>query len=251
MQGGSDASALVDDRRPPEPYHWDHCPPGVQALGRGCHPDGSCPLNRLMLKTGPLPRSHRSSCSATSTAACLRSAHSQTIATRQPAWSRSRRLRRSRSVFASNLARQNFSRDVGVVVYGQPACRCQKQPCTKHTAPNRRNTRSGVPGSRRSCRRYRSPLAWMALRSTSSGRVSLLPIPAIMRERVARSTISAIIVPGRPPEEHHGQQTTREGSEADRPIWFSPATRDAVELVHRIAGSTRSLGDISPFECDP
>ena len=120
------------------------------------------------------------------------------------------RLRRSRSVFASNVARQNSGRVVGVVAYGQPACRCQKQPCTRHTARNRRNTRSGVPGSLRSCRRYRSPRAWMARRRASSGRVFLLPIPAIMRERVARSTMSAIVVPARPSEEDGRQQATRE-----------------------------------------
>ena len=218
---------------------------GVRAPGRTPDPGG------LVSNTRALPRSQRSSFCTISSRACLRKAHSQTIATRQPACSRSCSLRPSRSVFASNLACQNSGRVAGVVAYGQPACRCQKQPCTKHTAPKRRNTRSGVPGRRRSCRRYRSPLAWMARRSMSSGRVSLLPIPAIMRERVARSTMSAIVVPGRPPEEHHEQQTTREVSGADRPAWFSPATRDAVGWVYRVAGSARCLGAISPFECDP
>ena len=40
--------------------------------------------------------------------------HSQTTATRHPAWSSSRRCRRSRSTFSSNLARQNSSRVLGV-----------------------------------------------------------------------------------------------------------------------------------------
>ena len=218
---------------------------GVRAPGRTPDPSG------LVSNAGALPRSQRSSSCTISSRACLRKAHSQTIATRQPVCIRSCWLRSSRSVFASNLACQNSGRVAGVVAYGQPACRCQKQPCTKHTAPNRRNTRSGVPGRRRSCRRYRIPRAWMARRSMSSGRVSLLPIPAIMRERVARSTISAIVVPGRPPEEHHGQQLTREVLDADRPAWFSPTTRDAVEWVYRFAGSARCLRAISPFECDP
>ena len=148
-----------------------------------------------MSNSRSLPCSHRSIRRAMSRSTRWRNAHSQTIATRQPALSKSRRLRRSLSVFASNFARQNSSRVVGIVVYRQPACRCQKQPWTKQTASNRRNTRSGVPGSRRSCRRYRSPRAWMARRRVSSGRVSLLPIPAIMRDRVARSTVSAIVVP--------------------------------------------------------
>ena len=189
LQVESDVSALVDDGRPSDAYPSDHRRHGARIPGCACDAGG------LVSNTGAQPRNHRSSCPATSPAAGLRNAHSQTIPTRQPAWSRSRRLRRSRSVFASNLARQNLSRVVGVVVYGQPTCRCQKQPCTKHTATNRGNTRSGVPGSLRSCRRYRSPRAWTARRSASSGRVSLLPIPAIMRERVARSTMSAIVVP--------------------------------------------------------
>ena len=175
-QREGDGSALVDDRSPSRPYHWNYRPHGVlQALGRACHLGGS--VNGPVSNAGALPRSHHANCSATSVASCLRSAHSQTVATRQPAWSRSCRLRRSRSVFASNFARQNSGRVVGMVVYGQPACRCQKQPCTRHTAPNRRNTRSGVPGSLRSCRRYRSPRAWIARRRASSGRVFLLPIP--------------------------------------------------------------------------
>ena len=182
----------------------NHCLHDLRAGASGGDTGG------LVSNTMELPRSQLSSCCATCDAACLRNAHSQTVATRQPARSRSCRLRWSRSVFASNLARQNSRRVVGVVAYGQPACRCQKQPCTRHTAPNRRNTRSGVPGSLRSCRRYRSPRAWMARRRASSGRVFLLPIPAIMRERVARSTMSAIVVPARPAEEHRRQQATRE-----------------------------------------
>ena len=157
------------------------------------------------------PRSQRSSwCVTASTAACLRRAHSQTVATRQPACSRSWRFGRSRSMFASNLACQNSRRVLGVVAYGQPECRCQKQPCTRHTARNRRNTRSGVPGSLRSCRRNRRPRAWMARLRASSGRVFLLPIPAIMRERVARPTMSAIVVAGRSSEGTARQQATRE-----------------------------------------
>ena len=165
----------------------------------------------LVLNSRAFPRSQPSSCCATTSAvACLRKAHSQTVATRQPACSKSCLLRWSRSVFASNLARQNSRRVVGVVAYGQPGCWCQKQPCTRQTAPNRRNTRSGVPGSLRSCRRYRSPRAWMARRRAISGRVFLLPIPAIMRERVARSTMSAIVVPARSTEEHRRRQATRD-----------------------------------------
>ena len=200
LQGESEATDLAD-----APDHRHHV---VRTSGRACD------TGRLVSNAGALPRSQRSSsCATTSTAACLRRAHSQTVATRQPAWSRSWWFRRSRSMFASNFARQNSWRVVGVDAYGQSACRCQKQPCTRHTAPNRRNTRSGVPGSLPSCRRNRSPRAWMARRRATSGRVFLLPIPAIMRERVARSTMSAIAVPARPKEDNRPQEATREFSD--------------------------------------
>ena len=254
LQGESDVSALVDDGTLSAAYGSDHRRHGVRASGRACDAGG------LVSNSGVLPRSQRSSCAATSIAACLRKAHSQTVATRQPAWSRSRRLRRSRSVFASNLARQNPRRVDGVVAYGQPACRCQKHPCTRHTAPNRRNTRSGVPGSLRSCRRYRSPRAWMARRRASSGRVFLLPIPAIMRERVARSTMSAIFVPARPSEEHRKQQATREILDAMQlhgilrrpagPDWSRPRCGDA-PAEDGTVGSPGGFGAVSPFECVP
>ena len=51
---------------------------------------------------------------AVSDAPPLCNPHSQTTATRHPAWSSSRRCRRSRSTFSSNLARQNSSRVLGV-----------------------------------------------------------------------------------------------------------------------------------------
>ena len=254
-QREGDGSALVDDRSPSRPYHWNYRPHGVlQALGRACHLGGS--VNGPVSNAGALPRSHHANCSATSVASCLRSAHSQTVATRQPAWSRSCRLRRSRSVFASNFARQNSGRVVGMVVYGQPACRCQKQPCTRHTAPNRRNTRSGVPGSLRSCRRYRSPRAWIARRRASSGRVLLLPIPAIMRERVARSTMSAIVVPARPSEEDGRQQATREVPDVMQldgmlrrraePDWSARPRCGAAAAKDGAAVSCDGLGAVSP-----
>ena len=255
LTGESDVSALVDDGTLSEAYASDHRRHGVRASGRACDTGG------LVSNTGALPRSQRSSCCATSTAARLRKAHSQTVATRQPDWSRSCRLRRSRSVFASNLALQNSWRVAGVVAYGQPACRCQKQPCTRHTAPNRRNTRSGVPGSLRSCRRYRIPRAWMARRRASSGRVFPLPIPAIMRERVARSTMSAIVVPARSSEEHRRHQATREVPNVMQldgmlrrragPDWsVRPRCGDA-DAEDGAVGSPGGFGAVSPFECDP
>ena len=255
MQGEGDVSALVDGGTLSSADASDLRRHGVRASGRACDMGG------LVSNSGALPRSQRSSCSATSVAARLRKAHSQTVATRQPAWSRSRRLRRSRSVFASNLACQNPWRVDGVVAYGQPACRCQKHPCTRHTAPNRRNTRSGVPGSLRSCRRNRSPRAWTARRRESSGRVFLLPIPAIMRERVARSTMSTIFAPAPPSEGHGRQQATREILDAMRslgilrrhsgPDWSARPRCCAPPTEDGTVGGPGAFGAVSPFECDP
>ncbi len=208
-------------------------PSDARAPSSAHHARASRPVAGLVSNSGAVPRSHRSSWCAISSAAVVRKLHSQTVATRQPDWSRSRWLRRSRSVFSSNLACQNSRRVVGVVVYGQPAWRCQKQPCTKHTARNLLNTRSGVPGSRRSCRRYRSPQACTARRRSSSGRVFLLPIPAIMRERVARSTMSAIVVRVWILKEYHRQQTTRGIANVIRPN----------ETLRR---GTESVGDVNP-----
>ena len=174
------------------------------------------------------PRSQCSSCDAVPISPPFRNAHSQTTATRQPASSRSARFRRSRSTFTSNLACQNSSRVAGVVAKRHPACLCQKQPCTKHTASNRRNTRSGVPGSFRLCKRYLRPRACRARRRTSSGLVFLLPIPAIMRDRVAWSTMSGIVVPARV-----GTRTCVAGFHARTPLLIKPGGH----LCHRSAGN--------------
>ena len=254
-QGESYESVSVDGGTLSAACASDHRGHGVRVSARACD------TSELVSNSGALPRSQLSSCSATSVAACLRKAHSQTVATRQPAWSRSCRLRRSRSVFPSNLARQNSRRVDGVVAYGQSACRCQKHPCTRHTAPNRRNTRSGVPGSLRSCRRYRSPRAWIARRRASSGRVFLLPIPAIMRERVARSTMSAIVVSARSSEENCRQQATREILDATQrdeilrrcagPDWSARCGCGDAPAEDGTIGTPGGFGAVSPFECDP
>lgn len=75
-----------------------------------------------------LPCNHRSSTCAVRSSRFLRNAHSQTIATLHPASRRRRRFRVSRFTLAWNFTCQNPSRVAGVVAYGHPACRCQKQP---------------------------------------------------------------------------------------------------------------------------
>ena len=255
LQGENDGSASVDGGTLSAACASNDRRHGLRASGRTCDTGG------VVSNSAALPRSQCSSCSATSVAACLRKAHSQTVATRQPPWSRSCRLRRSRSVFALNFACQNPWRVDGVVAYGQPACRCQKHPCTRQTARNWRNTRSGVPGSLGSCRRYRSPRAWMARRRTSSGRVFLLPIPAIMRERVARSTMSAIVVSARSSKERRRQQATRGNVDAMQrdgtlqrgagPDWSARPRGGDASAADGTVGSPGGFGVVSPFESDP
>ena len=93
--------------------------------------------------------------------------------------------------------------------------------------------------------------------------MSLLPIPAIMRDRVARSTVSAIVCPCKEPQEAHcRQQTTREvfdmfrldstrrrGTGLVGPVKpaFLRGPRCRIE-PRRCGGRKRS---ISAFACDP
>ena len=92
-----------------------------------------------------VPRSHWWRSAAVRFERGPRNAHSHTIATRHPVASRSFLTRRSRMTLALNFARQKSARVDGSLALGHPSCRCQKQPCTKQTAPNRRNIRSSIP----------------------------------------------------------------------------------------------------------
>jgi hypothetical protein len=126
------------------------------------------------------------------TCAGFRSAHSQIVATRHPRSASRSRTRSSRFRFASSLAIQNCWRVAGVVAKRQPSWLCQKHPCTNMAARCFARTRSGRPGILLSCRRYLNPRACSAQRRDISGLVSLFLMPAIIRERVAWSTMSAI-----------------------------------------------------------
>lgn len=140
-----------------------------------------------------LERSHLSSSSTASSTCCgfLR-AHSHSVATRQPAFRSASRTVLSRRTLDENLVRQNSGRADGFVVKRQPACRCQKQPCTKMTAPYFGSARSGRPGILFACSRYRKPRACNARRNSSSGSVSFPLIPAIIRDRVSLFTTSVM-----------------------------------------------------------
>jgi len=118
--------------------------------------------------------------------------HSHTVATRQPSCLRSASFRRSRATFSLNFCCQNLRFDDGVAARMQAGCRCQKQPCTKTTARYLGNTKSGLPGRSFTFSLYLNPARCIAALRTRSGSVSRPRIPAIIRDRVAASTMSAI-----------------------------------------------------------
>lgn len=123
-------------------------------------------------------------------------AHSHTISTRHPSANRRFTFLSSRALLAENFSAQNSRRDDGVVEYLHP-CECQKQPCTKTTDLKRENTRSGDPGSFRSCKRYRRPSRCNALRRRISGPVSRCRTDAMIRERTDLLTVSTTLTPYR------------------------------------------------------
>lgn len=122
-------------------------------------------------------------------------AHSHTTATRQPSSLRFASFRRSRATFSLNFCCQNLRLDEGVAASLQPECRCQKQPCTKTTARYIGKTKSGFPGKLFTFNRYLNPARCIADLRTRSGSVSHPRIPAIIRDRVLASTMSAISSP--------------------------------------------------------
>ena len=90
--------------------------------------------------------SHFATFRATRSPPCFLIAHSQTTFTRHPALLSATMFRLSLATFSSNLRAQKSGLVAGVVVKRHPLCLCQKQPCTKITAPYPGKTRSGLPG---------------------------------------------------------------------------------------------------------
>lgn len=117
--------------------------------------------------------------------------HSQIISDRQPIRVSSKIVLWSRTTVRSNLSRQNFTFDLGIVAFAQPGWRCQKQPCTNKTTRYRGKTRSGVPGRFFRCNLKRNPSACAARRTRISGDVffdATLDISQDRRSGVNRST---------------------------------------------------------------
>ena len=104
------------------------------------------------------PRSHELRRSAAvSICSGVRNAHSHAMAARHPLHRSAARTVQSREIFCLNLDCQNSGRVEGVVQHLQPSWRCQKQTCTKITALNFGNTKSGRPRIFVTCRRKRNP----------------------------------------------------------------------------------------------
>jgi hypothetical protein len=86
--------------------------------------------------------------------------HSQIMSVRQPILRRSLLCRRSRCWLSATFWPQYFAFDFTVLLpsmhFRHP---CQKQPWTKTATLWDANTMSGLPGSRLSCNRKRSPFA--------------------------------------------------------------------------------------------
>lgn len=135
--------------------------------------------------------SHLTRSSETSVAPLLRMAHSQMIATRHPTACSPATFAISRSTFRANLSSQNSALDFGTEALLQLLWRCQKHPWTNMAARNFGRTMSGLPGSFAECRRKRKPAPCNAFRRRNSGVVFFPLMPAIIRDRVFASTMSA------------------------------------------------------------
>lgn len=135
--------------------------------------------------------SHLTRSSETSVAPLRRIAHSQMIATRHPAAFSPATFVASRSMFRANFSSQNAALVFGTEALRHPSWRCQKQPWTNMAARYRGKTISGLPGSFAECRRKRNPAPCNAFRRRTSGVVFFPLMPAIIRDRIFASTMSA------------------------------------------------------------
>ena len=148
-------------------------------------------LSQPISRSRPPFFSQMASSAATSASPLLRIAHSQMMATRQPPSSRLEIFVASRSMFRANFSSQNTALVFGTEALRHPSWRCQKQPWTNMAARYRGRTISGLPGSFAECRRKRNPAPCNAFRRRTSGVVFFPLMPAIIRERVFASTMSA------------------------------------------------------------
>ncbi len=148
--------------------------------------------------------------------------HSHRVSSPQPSRRRAFLLFRSRSFVRSSFSRQNAWCDAGRLRPERQLWPCQKQPFTKMTLRRPAKTRSGVPGSDRSWSRYRYPILWASLLTSSSGFVSLLLTRAIRRLRCSAVSLSI----GVSQQEHYSDSCFCSGREKSlQPVgsaWLLP-----------------------------
>lgn len=116
-----------------------------------------------------------------------RHSHSQSTKTRYPAVRRSFSFRRSRFLFPRSFSLQYGAFDFGFDASAHLPCECQKQPWTKIAHRPFWLARSGLPGNVVTWVRKRRPRACTAARVSSSGRVFLDLMRAIICDRVSGS----------------------------------------------------------------
>jgi len=124
--------------------------------------------------------------------------HPHTVSTVHPCLRRARRTRSSRFLFPRILSAQNFLLVDGNFERRQPLWPCQKHPLTKMATLNCGTMMSGVPGSRRSCRRKRIPWRRRNLSTSLSGKVFDPRTRLISQLRFSFESLSVMIY-GRPP----------------------------------------------------
>lgn len=146
---------------------------------------GSSPVSQLPMSS----RMHSKGCRAGPL-----SAHSHSTRVRQPDAASLLSARSSRALLLAIFVVQNSTRVAGSLNIGQ-LWPCQKQPCTRMTARNLRNTRSGQPGKSFRCNRNRIPRACKPRRNISSGLVFVPRIRLMLSRRCSGVRTSAICSP--------------------------------------------------------
>lgn len=96
----------------------------------------------------------------------------------------------SLALLAASFGSQKASRDFGILANAHPACRCQKQPCTKITFRRLGKTKSGFPGRSERWRRKRYPRRWMSRRTANSGFVFVARMRDIRSLRASGVSVS-------------------------------------------------------------